>query len=118
MKIEANGRIIEIINGTPHNLKFEDGSILEGNLELAKLLTAIPIERKIDDFRVKTIFQSNPKATEYLNNLPYDTFIITSIIGLELNNPRLISPIATPETNRLPPEQRICFKNKFNCKVI
>jgi len=107
-----------IISGLAHSLKFEDGSILEANPDLAKVIKTTPVEEQVDEFRVMTKFAPDPGAVKFLNSLPEFTLVVTSIIGLEILNYHLVSPVTTPETTRLPPEQKICFKNKWNVKTI
>lgn len=98
-----------------HKIVFEDGDVLLPNPELAKVISATAVEEKVDEFRVKTTFKPNPKAVEFLKQQPNNILFLTSIIGLNCYPSKLISPITTPETTRLPPEQKLCYKNKFNC---
>ncbi|MEX0569075.1 MAG: hypothetical protein Q6363_007965 [Candidatus Njordarchaeota archaeon] len=114
-----------LINTSPHELKFDDGSILLGNVELAKILKAAPKEKVIKTVNTVTIVKTEfvpeeqgielvQKIRELNKELSKPVLLISSIISVQAYGYPVVSPITTPETSRLPPAQRVVFKNKFN----
>ena len=120
------GKKLVFINATPHVLRFDDGTVLQPNQELAKILTAKPQETKIDEFNgvafVRTEFVGTDDGWKFVqaandfNNAQSDAkvCIIGSIIAAQAYGAPVVSPITTPETTRAPPDRKVCFKNKFN----
>jgi hypothetical protein len=107
------------LNATPHELRLDDGQVIPGSVELAKILSARPIEKevnKIPDFTIVTTeFVTTPEGRELVKIAnEFKIILIGSIIAAQAYKFPVVSPIATPETSRLPPEQRIVFSRKFN----
>lgn len=117
---------VKFVNASPHELKFDNGLYFEGNVELAKVVKASPIETLVGKIKgaegqeillVKTDFV--PEMNETIVKLlewakKNNVYIISSIISAKAYGLPVISPIVTPETSRLPPAQRIVFSTKFN----
>jgi len=123
--VEHEGKKLFFINATPHVLRFDDGTVLQPNPELAEILTAKPKETKVDEFNgitfVRTEFQGTEEgwklvvAANYFNaHNDIKVIFIGSIIAAQAYRAPVVSPITTPETTRAPPDKKVCFKNKFN----
>ena len=117
------------ISALAHELRFDNGLVLKPNQQLAQLLNSIPEEQviqKIDDISfVKTTFKPNPEnevqlvhiLDEFFETYPKTTSLfVGSIVAVQTawRDINVVSPITTPETTRLPPNQKICYFNKWN----
>lgn len=115
-----------LINTSPHELKFNDGTTLLGSVQLAKILKATPKETPLMSLRggitlVKTDFERSEEGIrlvheiiEFNKEASKPALLISSIISVQAYHYPVVSPIVTEETSRLPPAQRIVYKNKFN----
>jgi hypothetical protein len=116
----------KFLNCTPHELRLDDGRIIPGEPELAKILTAKAIEVEIEqrlrkDFRgpgitiVTTKFLTNVEGGEFCQEAQNSgVLLIGSIIAAQAYKKPVVSPIATPETSRMPSGQRIIQTKKWN----
>jgi len=111
---------LKFINCTPHPLNLDDGRTIEGNVECAKILTATSEEKIIDAIGeikfVTTEFEPSDEGKELAKEAEEEGYIlIGSIISAQAYKyPPVVSPIATPETSRLPPQERKVFSRKWN----
>ncbi len=124
--IEINNVIF--VSALAHELRFTDGSVLKANPELAKLLNSIPKEEIIPSrlkvTLVKTKFYPNPEnekklieiQNQFWETYKTDIYFVGSIVAVQTkwSDIDVVSPITTPETTRLPPDQKICYLNKWN----
>jgi len=119
--VEYAGGEMVFVNATPHELRFDDGSTVKGNPELAQVLSAGVEEREITRFAgivfVSTEFIGLPEGYKLVAKArdAGNVFLIGSIIAAQAYRFPVISPITTPETARKPPDQKVCYKNKWNC---
>ena len=112
-----------LINTTPHELKFDNGSVLPGSVELAKILKATPKEAPLFTVGnitiVKTEWEKNNMALKLIEKIKKfneesdkPALLISSIISVSAYGFPVVSPIA--HNPRAPPNERIMFTNKFN----
>jgi len=112
---------ITFINCTPHPINFEDGTKIEGSVVCASKLAAKPIEKEVKTVNgikiVTTDFKTTKEGEELVKEAKKKGYLlISSIIGAQAYKFPVVSPIATPETARLPPEQRKVFLRKWNSR--
>jgi len=131
MAFEArrNGSMIQIngqwfLNCTPHEIRLEDGTVINGSTWFAEKLKATPVQRPIFELSkggfefVETRFSTNEIAESLVRWAKAKQIIlIGSIIAAQAFGFPVVSPIATPETSRKPPQERICYKYKWNTKL-
>jgi len=120
---KASGAAVEIegitfVNCTPHPLKFEDGSVIQGNKELAGILKATAKEviiKEIEGIQVVTTRfvpeEKGQKLCEYA--IDSNILLIGSIIAAQCYGRPVVSPIAV--NPRAPPSERKIYKHKWNC---
>ena len=110
------------VNGLPHFLKFDNNFELKGNPEFAKMIKAESnfIEKTNENGIIFGNIKYSPsKETEELvkqfkEEYP-DIKIITSQITVNsVDDSVFVSPITTKETERSPPNEKICYFNKWN----
>lgn len=115
-----------LVNCTPHPLKFNNGITLQGNQKLAEILRAKPVETELRQVMgiklVRTDFETTEEgkflvatiAEHNIRNPDKPVLLISSIISAQAYGFPVVSPIATPETSRKPPNERIVYIDKFN----
>jgi len=116
----------KFVNGLPHSLKFDNGQSIEGNPDFAKKIKAesyFIANDNANDNANEIIFGNikyrSSKETEELigkfkKEFP-DIKIITSQITVNsINDNIFVSPITTKETERSPPNEKICYFNRWN----
>jgi len=131
MAFEArrSGAMVQIegqwfLNCTPHEIRLEDGTVINGSTWFAEKLKATPVQRIIEEISkspfefVETRFSTNEVADSLVRWAKHkEIILIGSIIAVNAFGFPVVSPIATPETSRKPPQERICFKFKWNTKL-
>ena len=111
---------VVIVNATPHELRFVDGTELAGSTFLARKLSARPVEESVAEKAkvkiVRTVFQPAPEGEEVVKLAREAGVLLAgSIISAQAYGyPPVVSPITTPETSRLPPPQRRVYLDKWN----
>jgi len=115
-----------LVNATPHELNFNNGITLQGNLKLAEILKAVPKETIVKEELgikfVRTEFEKNEIGELLLNSIREHNkvfprnqiLLISSIISAQAYGFPVVSPITTPETSRKPPAERVVYIDKFN----
>jgi len=114
---EVSGK--KFYNCTPHELKLDDGRVIPGDVSCAKMLKALPQEKtiaEINDIKiVTTVFKKMPEAQKIIDEANKNFILLVgSIIAAQVYRKPVVSPITTPETSRLPPNQRIVYSKKWN----
>jgi len=111
--LEYKGK--KFINLTPHELVFESGEKLEPyDDDMIKKVKAIPKEVNVssDGLFVRTEFEQTEEGKRILLELVKEGYtVISSLINAQAYKGLCVSPIATPETVRAPPnERRVMYK--------
>jgi len=111
---------VRFLNCTPHELRLDDGRVVRGNPELARILAARAIERTVErrppvEF-VTTTFETTDEGEKLCEEAAArGIFLVGSIIAAQAYGYPAVSPVTTPETSRKPPAERIVFSTKWNC---
>ena len=115
-----------LIDTTPHEIKFEDGTVIPGSTELAKIVKATPKEKEVKTFGslklVTTEFEAFDEALKFIDAIKRfnktsskPALIISSLISVNAYGFPVVSPIAV--NPRAPPAERKCFKYKWNTRL-
>jgi len=108
------------VNCTPHYIVFEDGEKVNGYEDLARLLRARVAYRRVRihgeiEF-VKPFFEvtgEGLKLVDIARN--YGIYLVGSLISAQAYGYPVVSPVVTPETSSKPPEERRCYRKRWNC---
>ena len=120
----------KILSALAHELRFEDGSVLPANKELAKVLSAnrtegtLPEQKGYDgEAFVLTWFKPTEKGLEVIMDLieehsPEKVLIVGSRIAAQVYGFPVVAPIVTKETMRSPPAEKVCRANAWQVWVV
>lgn len=116
----------ELVCALAHPVIFTDDEQVEPSREAAQLVKASMPEEVIFDLGEVQLVRASPAPDpdslrllqEFSQNEPGVRVLSSNLSVMAFRDvlPGLvISPITTPETSRLPPAQKRCFRNRWNC---
>jgi len=123
VKLSGSPEVI-LVSALSHEVKFEDGTVLAPNPNLAEVLKAEPTEEVIERVGgisvVAPTFHPTEEGRKLVRKLVAivgafgsAVYILSSTISAQAYGLPVVAPITTPETCRKPPEEKICYKHKF-----
>lgn len=110
---------IEILNCTPHTVKFRDGENIVSVPASGYTLLATPKETSVNEVLVTTLFEQSDKGLEEIKEIKKEcgenVLIVGSIISAQAYPMDVVSIIPTPGEERMNPAERTYRSDRFNC---